>query len=362
MHGCPPAEIEQMAMHILQEKKLHCYVKLNPTLLGYERVRELLDQAGFDYVAFGREQFDKDLSYDAAVPMLERLLEVGKEEGLTFGVKLTNTFQSDITRNELPGESMYMSGRALYPLALNVARKLAESFGDRLPMSYCGGATKNNIQGLLSANLFPVTVCTILLRPRGLELLQGMAELARDADLPAKRMQADGVLPKESQGVKKEVLDQLHTDWEGNRQYQKNEKQKAKALKPSDYHGPRDDDPFCRVLCRSCVVVCPNRANLVLDIPDFESVILHLDRNCNECGNCQFSCVEPCLPYRDRLTLFTFEKDFEVSENPGILPLGDDMYRYRYAGEGEATYEDLPDLLKGMVDAIRADRAYLLCK
>ena len=43
-----------------------------------------------------------------AVPMLKRLQEAGRAEGLVFGVKLTNTFPVDITRHELPGTEMSM--------------------------------------------------------------------------------------------------------------------------------------------------------------------------------------------------------------------------------------------------------------
>ena len=36
-----------------------------------------------------------------AVPMFERLIALCAERGLEFGVKLTNTFPVDVTRNEL---------------------------------------------------------------------------------------------------------------------------------------------------------------------------------------------------------------------------------------------------------------------
>ena len=39
MHGCPPGEIESICSYMLKEKKLDTLVKLNPTLLGYERAR-----------------------------------------------------------------------------------------------------------------------------------------------------------------------------------------------------------------------------------------------------------------------------------------------------------------------------------
>ena len=45
MHGCPPEEIEKIAMYLLDERKLHTTVKLNPTLLGAEALRGLLNGA-----------------------------------------------------------------------------------------------------------------------------------------------------------------------------------------------------------------------------------------------------------------------------------------------------------------------------
>jgi putative selenate reductase len=47
MHGCPPNEIEAICTYLMKEKGLHTFVKLNPTLLGYERVRTLLEANGF---------------------------------------------------------------------------------------------------------------------------------------------------------------------------------------------------------------------------------------------------------------------------------------------------------------------------
>ena len=48
MHGCPPAEIERICAYLIQEQGLHTYVKCNPTLLGPERVRGLLqDDLGY---------------------------------------------------------------------------------------------------------------------------------------------------------------------------------------------------------------------------------------------------------------------------------------------------------------------------
>ena len=359
MHGCPPDEIEKMANWMLEEKGVNLYVKCNPTLLGYDRVRELLDQMGFDYIHFGQAQFDADLKMDQAIPMLTRLMDKAREKNLLFGVKLTNTFQSDITREELPGAAMYMSGRALYPLSLAVAAALSEAFSGRLPISYCGGADANNLRTLLEANLCPVTVCTILLKPRGLNRMADLAQIASMADLPAANLQADALPEGDSLKTDtfalKGLLDALPQD----ERYKKSAKQRERTDRAEAWQGVRSPVMTCRVLCLSCVDVCPNRANEVLTVAGTR-MILHLDRNCNECGNCQFFCVEPCLPYRDRLTLFHDKNMFEDSENKGFCPLGDGQYAWRLEdGEGTANYEELPDFIRQAVDALAGQRPYL---
>ena len=52
---------------------------------------------------FDDSHFKADLQYEDAVPMLKRLQEAGRAEGLVFGVKLTNTFPVDITRMNCRG-------------------------------------------------------------------------------------------------------------------------------------------------------------------------------------------------------------------------------------------------------------------
>ncbi len=42
MHGCPPDEIERIVRYLLEERKLHTTVKLNPTLLGKDMVMHIL--------------------------------------------------------------------------------------------------------------------------------------------------------------------------------------------------------------------------------------------------------------------------------------------------------------------------------
>ncbi|WP_413483952.1 putative selenate reductase subunit YgfK [Morganella psychrotolerans] len=167
MHGCPPDEIEAICRYMLEEKHINTYVKLNPTLLGFPRVREILDTCGFDYIGLSEESFSHDLKLDRALEMLQRLLDLGKEVNRGFGVKLTNTLGTVNHKGRLPGEEMYMSGRALFPLSINVAALLSRHFDGKLPISYSGGASKFNIRDIFESGIRPITMATDLLKPGG---------------------------------------------------------------------------------------------------------------------------------------------------------------------------------------------------
>ncbi len=167
MHGCPPEEVESICRYLLTEKNLDTYVKLNPTLLGYDTVRGILDGLGYDYVTLNPDGFAHDLQWDTAIGILTRLRETAAANGRTFGVKLTNTLASVNDRDELPGGEMYMSGRALFPISINLAAKLSEYFDGDLPISYSGGITIHNVSDVFRTGIRPITMCTVLLKPGG---------------------------------------------------------------------------------------------------------------------------------------------------------------------------------------------------
>lgn len=183
LHGCPPQEIERIATYLIEEKGLNTFIKCNPTLLGYDYARNLMDEMGYDYVAFGDFHFKDDLQYQDAVPMIQRLMQLSEEKGLQFGVKITNTFPVDVKQQELPSEEMYMSGKALYPLSLSVAQRLASDFNGKLRISYSGGADAFNIEGIMEAGIWPITVATTLLKPGGYQRLEQLAEITKALDI-----------------------------------------------------------------------------------------------------------------------------------------------------------------------------------
>ena len=182
LHGCPPEEIEAIASYLLTEKGLHTYVKCNPTLLGYDFARKTLDSLGYGYIQFDDHHFREDLQWADAVPMLRRLSALAEARGLSFGVKLSNTFPVDVAAGELPSQEMYLSGRALFPLTISLARRVAETFGGQLPISYSGGADLHNLRDLLQAGIWPVTMATTLLKPGGYQRLSQLGALWGEAE------------------------------------------------------------------------------------------------------------------------------------------------------------------------------------
>ncbi len=119
--------------------------------------------------------FDHDLKYADAIPMLQRLRGVGEETGLHFGVKLTNTLEVENFRPVFKEHEkmMYLSGRPLHALTVNVAHRLSEEFDGDLTMSFSAGADCFNVPSLLATGMQTVTVCSDLLKSGGyLRLLQ----------------------------------------------------------------------------------------------------------------------------------------------------------------------------------------------
>ncbi|MFQ5525216.1 MAG: FAD-dependent oxidoreductase [Thermoanaerobaculia bacterium] len=175
MHGCPPDEIEKICTYLLNERELHTSVKCNPTLLGPERVRSIVnEELGFADVEIPDEAFGHDLEYADAVPMLHNLRRLAAEKKLVFGVKLTNTLEVKNTRDVFADDDMmYLSGRALHAVTTNLAHTLSEEFRGDLLMSFAGGADCFNVPDLLRCGIASVTVCSDLLKSGGyLRLLQ----------------------------------------------------------------------------------------------------------------------------------------------------------------------------------------------
>ncbi len=177
LHGCPPDEIERIASYLISEKHLHTFVKCNPTILGYASARSILDGMGYDYIAFDEHHFKEDLQYADAIPMFRRLQALAAKHGLEFGLKLSNTFPVDVKNGELPSEEMYMAGKSLFPLTIEMARRISKEFDGHLRLSYSGGADAFNIDKLFQCGIWPVTMATTELKPGGYQRFKQIGEI-----------------------------------------------------------------------------------------------------------------------------------------------------------------------------------------
>lgn len=119
----------------------------------------------------------------------------------------------------------------------------------------------------------------------------------------------------------------------------------------------------CNVVCSNCADVCPNRANVVIEVPGKTmSQIVHVDYMCNECGNCTTFCPYDSAPYKDKFTLFKDQADFENSENEGfyldgavkVVRLDGKTYRL----EGKNDY--VPQAIVNLMQAVTEQYDYLI--
>jgi len=327
-HGCPPDEIERIVEHLFARHQMHVVVKLNPTLLGFAQVEDLLcNRLGYKDLRLSQHAFDSDLKWDDALAMIARLESAATRAGCHLGVKFSNTL---VVKNHKPffpssEELMYLSGQPLHVLAILLAARFAEATAGRIPISFSGGIDQKNCSDVVACGLLPVTVCTDLLRPGGYgrmsKYLDGMP--AKMAQVGA---QTIAQLVEKNGGMAKCLADYS-----------------ARVLADPRYAAAKNSSSprriesklqlFDCISCDKCVAVCPNDANFAVTTPPVEprplsDVVVHRDGRlvlepagefalretvqianfadaCNECGNCDIFCPEWGGPYKLKPRFFS---------------------------------------------------------
>ncbi len=207
MHGCPPDEVEQIASYLISERKLHTIIKLNPTLLGPEMIRKILRDGGYKTIV-PDVAFEHDLKFEQAVEIVKRLRKLAAENGVFFGIKLTNTLESLNHKGYFDDEEMYMSGKALHPISINLARKFQNYFDGQLDISFSGGVDAFNIVNVLKTGLRPVTVSSDLLKPGGYGRLAQYYENLRAEQQELGLKSIDDLILSSAKGKKVDVREQ----------------------------------------------------------------------------------------------------------------------------------------------------------
>ena len=177
MHGCPSDEIENICKYLIKEKNLHTFVKLNPTLLGYKSVKNIFKKMNFHNIELTQKTFSDDLQFADAMKIIKELYVFSQKNNKQFGIKLSNTLPVINLAKNLPGNEMYMSGKSLFPITINLASKISSEFDGDIKISYSGGANFHNIKDIFEIGISPITLVTNLLKPGGYLRLKQLSEI-----------------------------------------------------------------------------------------------------------------------------------------------------------------------------------------
>jgi putative selenate reductase len=334
-HGCPPDEIESITKHLMTRHGLDVVVKLNPTLLGFDRVHGILKGTlGYDELRLRRSDFDADLQFDRGVELIGELRRFAADHGRRFGIKLTNTMVVENHRHFMPDDTMYMSGPPLHVLSMTLLGELdaalpgvlavGENDGD-VQVSFSAGITKENLGHAVGLGLAPVTICSDLLKPGGYGRLKPMlTTLAHDmgeagaSDLGAWRtVRTAEAHAAGHPGAVSHYIAGLH-DPETNGAYTRDGTSKLPRAVDHEL------EMWGCVACNFCVTVCPNDAFFRLPTPEDMEVegrqqYFVLAELCNECGNCLTFCPEIGDPAVVKPRIYTEPSRFETGDRPGFL-------------------------------------------
>ena len=334
-HGCPPDEIEGIVKHLMSVHGVDVTVKLNPTLLGLETVREILhDRLGHTEVPLVPEAFAADLKFDRALEMIIRLEEFATSCGREFGIKLTNTLVVGNERGVMPGKQMYLSGKPLHVMAVTLLDRLVEALpgmfrlggGDSpVPVAFSAGIDKDNLVDAVALGLTPVTICSDLLKPGGYgRMAQGLRKLVKTMKT-AGLTGLDGLLDKVNTEARAaghrdsvQVLSRCLATPEGAAPYAL--AATGKPLRRVDHQL----EMFDCVACTNCVTVCPNDAFFQVPTNGADGLearvqYLVLAELCNDCGNCTTFCPEEGSPHLIKPRLFTAADAWEADGRRGFL-------------------------------------------
>ncbi|WP_420452209.1 4Fe-4S dicluster domain-containing protein [Ilumatobacter sp.] len=354
-HGCPPDEIEAITKHLIDRHDIDVIVKLNPTLLGPERVAEIVhDTLGYGDVELVPSAFDDDLPFDRAITLIDELHRHALGAGHRFGIKLTNTLVVANTKGWMPEDTMYLSGAPLHVLATAVLERLAGALPGRLRIpghdgddadadapggggdimvSFSAGVNRGNVADTIAMGVRPASVCSDLLQPGGYGRLAPMLKALSSAVVEAGATDLDG--------FRSAGLDAARAS--GHRDSASAHLAAVTGPDLGDYHLdgnsklPRSVDHALQmwgcVACNFCVTVCPNDAFFQVPTPDSLSAELEaagvespgrqqyllLSELCNECGNCLTFCPEEGDPAIVKPRLYLDESRFEAATGPRFL-------------------------------------------
>ncbi len=337
-HGCPADEIEKICEFLIAEHDLNVIVKMNPPMLGKDRLEHLLyDVMGYTELTVNPSAYTSGLVFDESLGLMARLSHFAAQRGRKVGAKFSNTLEVLNHRSFFTPDNQiqYLSGGPLHVMTMALTDHFRQALGPQVPISFSAGIDSKNFPLAVACGFVPVTVCSDLLKPGGYGRMPAYLRALTDA------MQKVGAA-----GINDYILDAF-----GQRKNASGDVQTAGLLNttiaaqkaqqdiryrsPANQKAPNRIDShlaiFDCITCDKCIPVCPNAANFLYLAPrvDFEYRDLQVNGSqvqptgrtrrfaiekkrqianyadfCNDCGNCDTFCPEYGGPFIEKPSFF----------------------------------------------------------
>ncbi len=342
-HGCPPSEVEKIVNYLVKENGFNVVIKLNPTLLGYEYIYELLiNKLGYQQLQLDRSTFDNDIYLEDAIDMISRLKKFADLYNRKIGVKFTNTLVVKNNESVFSEPLRYLSGKPLYVIAMHTMKQFRDKAGWDLPVAFSGGVDKFNFVDTLTCNMMPVTACTDILKKGGytrfinyLNNLKIEMDKIQSKSLKQFIILRAGINHKEpvwraGQINATSIIKQIDTDnrysWNRNNYIPKTIQTELKF--------------FDCINCNICIPICPNAANFAFFVDKSTELFsdymyingsfspindrtYKIEKNhqigniaefCNDCGNCETFCPEIGAPFKVKPRFYIDYENFNLQD------------------------------------------------
>ncbi len=351
-HGCPADEIEKICTFLLCEMDCDVVVKMNPPMLGKERLEKLLhDVMGYTELRVNQAAYTSGLQFQEGVELCGRLTPLAVSRGRGFGVKFSNTLEVENHRTFFTPDNkiQYLSGQPLHVITLTLAEEFRKAVGRELLFTFSAGVDRQNFANAVACGFCPVTTCTDLLRPGGYGRLPpylttlaaemrrvgagSIDEFVARARVGASIANGEWRIAKEESAARNLTIIAEETRQDP-RYYAAANRKEPKRI---DSHL----ETFDCITCDKCLPVCPNAANFIYTcepqrITFFDLVVVKgelqpaerheivVEKNaqianfadfCNDCGNCDTFCPEYDGPFIKKPNFFGSFGSWSAFEN-----------------------------------------------
>src|SRR5207237_7181145 len=140
-------KIEKICTFLLSEMDCNVVVKMNPPMLGREKLEHLLyDVLGYREIMVQPHAYTSGLQFDEGVEICRRLSSLATSRRRGFGVKFSNTLEVENHRQFFTpdNKTQYLSGAPLHVITLTLADEFRRAIGPEMPFTFSAGVDRQN--------------------------------------------------------------------------------------------------------------------------------------------------------------------------------------------------------------------------